>query len=92
MLLTGLFATAAVNSAVTASLASGRGHLVAVQLLASVTVLVFSFVGSLLLMRLTRALVGVRVSPDEKHAGLDLALHGESAYTLVVNEDEKHVS
>ncbi|MBI1755984.1 MAG: ammonium transporter [Fimbriimonas ginsengisoli] len=86
MLLTGAFASVFANAAVRASLAEGRGHLVLMQLLAGVTVLAFSFVGSLVLMKVVQALIGVRVSADDEHGGLDVALHGESAYVLIHTE------
>lgn len=44
--------------------------------LSTVGVAVISF----LAMTLTRMLVGLRVSPDEEHQGLDRAVHGGSAY------------
>ncbi len=88
MLMTGIFATAVANEAVGASLVGGRGHLVMVQALAAAVVLAFSFVGSLLLMKLSKALVGVRVSDDEEVGGLDVALHGELAYVMVEQNEE----
>jgi ammonium transporter, Amt family len=91
MLLTGALASVAVNQAVEGSLKQGRGHLVATQALACGVVLVFSFVGSFLLMKITQLIVGVRVHPDAEDVGLDVALHGESAYVLVHTEDDDPV-
>ncbi len=88
MLFTGIFASVVANDVVKSSLAQGRTHLVLMQLFAAVTVLVFSFVGSLLLMKLTQALVGVRVSADDEVSGLDVALHGEPAYVMIEVDEE----
>ena len=87
MILTGVLASELVNSQVTASMAQGRGHLVLIQLFASAVVLVFSFIGSYLLMKLTQSVVGVRVSPEAEDAGLDITLHGEAAYVLVQSDE-----
>jgi Amt family ammonium transporter len=90
MILTGVLASALVNAQVGTSLAQGRGHLIGVQALACVVVLVFSFVGSYLLMKLAQAVVGVRVPPEAETVGLDVALHGESAYVMIqVDEDDE---
>lgn len=89
MLLTGVFASAVLNSQAQTSLAGGRTHLIGVQALACGVILVFSFVGSYLIMKITQFIVGVRVDPDHEDVGLDVALHGESAYALVHSDDEE---
>jgi Amt family ammonium transporter len=88
MILTGVFASVAANAAVAASLQQGRAHLILMQALACGVVVVFSFVASFVLMKLTQAIVGVRVSDDHEDGGLDLALHGESAYQLWQVEED----
>jgi len=40
------------------------------------------FLGSLVLLKITDAVVGLRVSGDQELEGLDLALHGETGYSL----------
>jgi Amt family ammonium transporter len=42
--------------------------------------LVYSGVGTLILLYVTKALVGLRVAEDEEREGLDLVLHGEQVY------------
>ncbi len=42
--------------------------------------LVYSGVGTLVLLYITKALVGLRVSEDEEREGLDLVLHGEQVF------------
>jgi Amt family ammonium transporter len=77
---TGLFASAAVNTA--SGLFFGNpGQLVA-QLIAIAVVAPFSFFGSYLLLKLVNRFSPLRVSPQEEDAGLDLSEHGEEAYQL----------
>ena len=52
------------------------------QLIGVVTVGIFAFVGSFLLMKLTQAVTGVRVTEEEEAIGLDISLHGEAGYNL----------
>jgi Amt family ammonium transporter len=89
-LLTGVFATNAVNDAFKD--ASGKvlplglvdGH--ASQLWnQTVGVLIswgLAIVGTIVILKVVDLLVGVRASSDEEIGGLDLAMHGEEAYTL----------
>ena len=83
-ILTGVLATGAVNSAVDDSLktAGGRGGLILTQIIAVLSVGIFAAVGTVILIKLTQGIVGVRVSPEDESLGLDLALHGESGYNL----------
>jgi Amt family ammonium transporter len=50
------------------------------QALANGVTIVYSFIVTGLLMLALKATIGVRVSEDEESAGLDNAVHGESAY------------
>ncbi|MDP9299184.1 MAG: hypothetical protein M3O98_11060, partial [Actinomycetota bacterium] len=76
VMLTGAFASLAINPAgAPASLAQvGRQGV-----LAGVT-LVFSFVATLVILKITDVTVGLRLSEDDEIAGLDLTQHGEVAY------------
>jgi Amt family ammonium transporter len=76
ILLTGVFATLVVN----ASGAAGGLTQLGRQALLDLVALGFPFAGTLLLLKLTDRLVGVRVSPEDEIAGLDLSQHGEVAY------------
>jgi Amt family ammonium transporter len=78
----GLFATVAVNSAVTNGLFYGNPALLGIQALAVVVVSAFAFCGSYLLLRLVDLFSPLRVSPKEEDEGLDLSQHGEEAYHL----------
>ncbi len=76
----GLFATAAVNPAVS-GLFYGNPAQLGIQVLAVVVVGAFAFAGSYLLLRLVDLFSPLRVSPKEEDEGLDLSQHGEEAYS-----------
>ncbi len=83
-LLTGFWATTAVNSAGADGLFSGGGwRLLGLQAAALALCAVYSFVLSFGLLKLVDKVVGLRVSVDSENIGLDLTQHSESAYTLV---------
>jgi Amt family ammonium transporter len=76
-LLTGVFASLSVNElGVDGSLAQ-----VGKQGLAVVVTLAFSFVGTLAILKVVDALVGFRASETAEDEGIDVAEHGEVAYT-----------
>ncbi|MGZ3752361.1 MAG: ammonium transporter [Mucilaginibacter sp.] len=77
MLLTGIFATKNVNAAGAQGLFYGETHLFFVHLIALVVVSVFAFLGSLLLLKITDSISGLRVSAAEEIAGLDITQHDE---------------
>ncbi len=78
VLLTGAFASLAIN----ASGAAASLSLVGKQaVLAGVTV-VFSFVATLALLKLTDITIGLRLSDEHEDIGLDLSQHGEVAYRI----------
>lgn len=53
-----------------------------VQVVAIVAVVLWSGLASLILIKLTSAITGLRMSDDEITVGLDVSSHGESAYNL----------
>jgi Amt family ammonium transporter len=79
MLLTGVFANQSVNPAnVTGDgLFFGHTHLFLIQLLALVATSLFSFFGSMLLLKITDMISPLRVSKEEEILGLDISQHGE---------------
>jgi len=81
-LLTGLFASKAVNSAGADGLLFGNPAQFFTQLIAVVTTLVYCFVVAFILLKVVDGLIGLRVEEEEELAGLDLSQHGENAYTL----------
>jgi len=81
-LLTGVFATKAVNSAGADGLLYGNPGLLGVQALAVVVVAAYAAAMTYGLLKLINAVWGIRVSPDEERSGLDLTQHGEPAYQM----------
>ena len=77
-LLTGIFAYGPL-SATTASPAgtSGSIDLVLIQVYAVGATMLFSAVGTFVLLKIVDAIVGLRVAEEEEREGLDVSLHGE---------------
>jgi Amt family ammonium transporter len=80
-LLLGVFASKQYNPAGADGLLAGDASLLGKQAIASISVLVFSFVVSLAIGKVLDRAVGLRVDPDDEEIGLDLSQHAEAAYT-----------
>jgi len=80
-LATGLFARAAIGGA--DGLFFGNATQFGIQLLTVVATAAFSFIVSLILLKIVDAVIGLRVDAEEESAGLDLSQHSETAYTNV---------
>jgi Amt family ammonium transporter len=76
-ILTGVFAAPALGGF--ADIA-GIGKQVGIQFLAASATLVYSAVGTFILLKVIDAIVGLRVSDDEEVTGLDIVLHDEKGY------------
>ncbi len=81
-LATGLFASVAVNSAGADGLFYGNPKQFIIQAIAVAASIGFAFVGSLILLKITDTLVGLRVDEEAEIEGLDLSQHEENAYAL----------
>ncbi len=79
-LATGIFASAAVNSAGANGLLHGNPMQLLIQLVGVVAVWAFAFVATWLLGKLIDVTIGLRVTDAEETVGLDIAQHGERAY------------
>ncbi len=81
-LLLGFFADSVINPAVVNEgvFLGGGVTLLGDQILASVSVLVYSFVVSFILGKVIHATMGLRVTPDQEEQGLDITQHAETAY------------
>jgi ammonium transporter, Amt family len=88
LLLLGLFADARVNASIADTYHSG-GSVVSLaggpaQLFNQFRGVLFTAalagLATYVILKIVSALVGLRVSPEEEHSGLDLTQHGESAY------------
>ncbi|MGY2133518.1 ammonium transporter [Hymenobacter sp. HD11105] len=75
MLLTGVFADKV-------GLVHGTATVFGYHVLGLLIVVVYSFMGSWLLLKLTAKLFGLRVKPAEEQLGLDLSQHEESTYRI----------
>jgi Amt family ammonium transporter len=80
-ILTGLFASAAINPAGADGLFFGNPAQLGKQLIAVAVTLVYCFVMSYILLKVVDAIVGVRVDQEDEVSGLDLSQHGETAYS-----------
>lgn len=93
-LFTGIFASVGVNEAIATtyttsptstdiiSLAGGFGQLLN-QLQAVGITIVFTGVGTVVILLIVRAVMGLRVAHEDEIMGLDLAEHGEEGWNLV---------
>jgi Amt family ammonium transporter len=87
-LLTGVFATAAVNPmfhddqghTLAVGLLDGNAHQIVNQLVGVLIAWGLAIVGTLILLKATDLIVGVRVSEEHEMQGLDLSQHGEIGY------------
>ncbi len=88
-ILTGIFATAVINPAYGKDAAGNLlptgaldGHWAQVgnQLIAVAISWTIAIAGTLVLLLIVDKIVGLRVSPEQEHEGLDLSQHGEEGY------------
>jgi Amt family ammonium transporter len=82
-ILTGLFASTAINPAGADGLFFGNPDQLRIQLIAVGATLVYCFVMAFILLKVVDAVVGLRVTEEEEVAGLDLSQHGERAYSIL---------
>lgn len=82
-LLTGIFATKAVNpDGADGLLASGSFHLLWVQFVSVIATMVLAAVATYILYKAVNCLFKARVSEGEEYTGLDFTQHGENAYDI----------
>ena len=89
-LLTGVFATRTVQAvfrdpqgrALPVGWIDGNPGQMGYQLVGIATAWAFALVGTIVLLKVTDLVVGVRASEDQEAEGLDLTEHGEEAYNL----------
>jgi Amt family ammonium transporter len=81
VLATGLFASKAVNSAGADGLFFGNPAQLGIQAMAVLVTMVFVFVGTLIILAIVDAIMGLRVNEEEERSGLDLSQHDEKAYS-----------
>jgi Amt family ammonium transporter len=87
-LMTGVFATSAVNpiklatGTVRLGLIEGNSGQIVNQLIGALIGVAFAIVGSLIALKVTALLTPLRMHKSEEAAGMDLTLHGEEGYNL----------
>ncbi|BFM39971.1 ammonium transporter [Synechocystis sp. LKSZ1] len=79
-ILTGVFATTAVNSAGKDGLLSGNPQQVLIQILAVVVTYLFAGIGTFIILKVVDLVVGLRLKPEAELQGMDINDHGEEAY------------
>ncbi|HEY9049002.1 MAG TPA: ammonium transporter [Ohtaekwangia sp.] len=84
MVMTALLAHTAVNSANTTGngLFFGETTLFIAHMKALVVVVAYTFIGSLILLKITDLIFGLNVTPEEKKVGSDYSQHGENLYPM----------
>lgn len=81
-LATGLFASKAINPAGNNGLFFGNPSLLGIQALTVLAAWIYSFVVTLILLKILDWTMGLRVSEEHEVNGLDLSQHGESGYSF----------
>jgi Amt family ammonium transporter len=89
-ILTGVFATNAVNNALKDSsgnpaalgLIDGNAGQVLNQSIGCAIAIVLGLVGTFIILKICDAVLGVRADAREEQMGLDLSMHGEEAYNF----------
>lgn len=83
-LMTGVFATTAVNAAGNNGLLYGNPSLLWIQFVGVVATILFSAVVTFVVLKLIDLTMGIRSSNEHQHEGLDLVEHGEKGYHELV--------
>jgi Amt family ammonium transporter len=81
-LATGLFASKAINSAGNDGLFFGNPSLIGIQALSVVSAWVYSFVVTLIILKILDWTMGLRVNDEHETNGLDISQHGETGYSF----------
>ena len=79
-MMTGMFASNAINSSGKGWLIDGNGHQMLVQFYDVAGVFVYCGIVTFILLKIIDMIVGLRVSPEVEVEGLDINLHGETVH------------
>jgi Amt family ammonium transporter len=82
VLATGLFAEKAINPAGANGLFFGNPSLLGAQAIAVVATVAYSFLVTLIILKVISVFFGLRVTEEEEETGLDLSQHSETGYAL----------
>lgn len=80
-ILTGVFATTAVNEGGADGLLAGNAQLLLVQTISVVAAGAVAALGTIVALMVTRLVTPLRVADDAENAGIDIAEHNERAYS-----------
>lgn len=80
-LLTGIFATKAINSAGANGLLYGNPKQFLIQIIAVTAVVLVSAIGTAIILLILKLFINLRPSPQDEKKGIDIIEHGESAYS-----------
>jgi Amt family ammonium transporter len=75
---TGIFAVAAVGGV--SGLIDGSAQQLVYQVIATVVTVAFAGIGTFIIIKVIDVAIGLRVPSESEEAGLDMAVHGETAY------------
>src|SRR4030095_14521203 len=78
----GIVATTRVNDAGGDGLLYGTPKQLGIQIVAVLVTMVLGFVGTIVILKVLDAVMGLRVSEEDEQAGLDLSQHSETAYSF----------
>jgi Amt family ammonium transporter len=81
-LATGLFASKVINSAGNNGLFFGNPSLIGIQALSVVSAWIYSFVVTLIILKILDWTMGLRVTDEHEINGLDISQHGETGYSF----------
>lgn len=81
-LATGLFACKAINSAGNDGFFFGNFSLIGIQAISIVSAWIYSFVVTLIILKILDWTMGLRVTEEHEINGLDLSQHGEAGYSF----------
>jgi Amt family ammonium transporter len=79
---TGLFASKLINPAGNDGLFFGNPHQLVVQIIAVLATWIFAALGTVVILSILKAVMGLRVSEEEELMGLDLSQHNERGYSM----------
>lgn len=80
---TGLFATTSVNAAGANGLFYGNPRLLLIHLLAIVVIGLYTAAMTFIILKIVGRFVKLRTSKEEENEGLDISMHGETAYNNI---------
>jgi Amt family ammonium transporter len=79
---TGLFASKAINEAGNNGLFFGNAAQLGTQIVAVIATIAYSFILTLIILYIVKAIMGLRVTEEDEVVGVDTSCHGETGYNL----------